>query len=283
MKLIRCNTMHEEINLKNIKNKYKIIPKKHLGQNFIFDQNILNKIVRNILPIKEFNIIEIGPGPGGLTLAILKNKPKKIILIEKDSSFSSLIKNILNEYKHIKSNLIIDDFLNFNLEKNLNSETKIISNLPYYLSTEILLKVLPFNENIIEVMFTFQKEVADRITSEPNCKNYSRLSIIVQSVCNIKKKQNLPAEIFYPIPKVNSTVLIFERRKKIMINNFKSLEELTKLAFNKRRKSIKNSLKSINNISFFLKKLNIEDTLRPEQISVDKFCKLANLIYKFKK
>ena len=275
--------MHEEINLKNIKNKYKIIPKKHLGQNFIFDQNILNKIVRNILPIKEFNIIEIGPGPGGLTLAILKNKPKKIILIEKDSSFSSLIKNILNEYKHIKSNLIIDDFLNFNLEKNLNAETKIISNLPYYLSTEILLKVLPFNENIKEVMFTFQKEVADRITSEPNCKNYSRLSIIVQSVCNIKKKQNLPAEIFYPMPKVNSTVLIFERRKKIMINNFKSLEELTKLAFNKRRKSIKNSLKSINNISFFLKKLNIEDTLRPEQISVDKFCKLANLIYKFKK
>ena len=87
--------MHEEINLKNIKNKYKIIPKKHLGQNFIFDQNILNKIISNILPIKNYNIIEIGPGPGGLTLAILKNKPKKVILIEKDSSFCSIINNIL--------------------------------------------------------------------------------------------------------------------------------------------------------------------------------------------
>ena len=109
--------MLEEINLKNIKNKYKIIPKKHLGQNFIFDQNILNKIISNILPIKNFNIIEIGPGPGGLTLAILKNKPKKIILIEKDSSFCKIINNILTEYNDIESNLIIDDFLNFNLEK----------------------------------------------------------------------------------------------------------------------------------------------------------------------
>ena len=104
--------MLEEINLKNIKNKYKITPKKYLGQNFIFDQNILNKIISNILPIKNFNIIEIGPGPGGLTLAILKNRPKKIILIEKDSSFCKIINNILTEYGDIESNLIIDDFLN---------------------------------------------------------------------------------------------------------------------------------------------------------------------------
>ena len=87
--------MLEDINLKNIKNKYKITPKKHLGQNFIFDQNILNKIISNILPIKNFNVIEIGPGPGGLTLAILKNNPKKITLIEKDSSFCSIINIIL--------------------------------------------------------------------------------------------------------------------------------------------------------------------------------------------
>ena len=275
--------MYEEINLKNIKKKYKIIPKKQLGQNFIFDQNILNKIISNILPIKNFDIIEIGPGPGGLTLAILKNNPKKMTLIEKDSSFCNIINNILKEYNHIESNLIIDDFLNFNLEKHINSNTKIVSNLPYYLSTKILLKVLPLYDGIKEVMFTFQKEVADRIISGPNSKNYSRLSVIVQSVCDIKKKQNLPAKIFYPTPKVSSTVLTFVRKKKIIINNFKSLEELTKLAFNKRRKSIKNSLKNINNISHFLRELNIEDQLRPEQLSVEQFCKLANLIYNFKK
>ena len=275
--------MYEEINLKNIKKKYKIIPKKQLGQNFIFDQNILNKIISNILPIKNFDIIEIGPGPGGLTLAILKNNPKKMTLIEKDSSFCNIINNILKQYNHIESNLIIDDFLNFNLEKHINSNTKIVSNLPYYLSTKILLKVLPLYDGIKEVMFTFQKEVADRIISGPNSKNYSRLSVIVQSVCDIKKKQNLPAKIFYPTPKVSSTVLTFVRKKKIMINNFKSLEELTKLAFNKRRKSIKNSLKNINNISHFLRELNIEDQLRPEQLSVEQFCKLANLIYNFKK
>ena len=275
--------MHEEINLKNIKNKYKIFPKKYLGQNFIFDKNILNKIINNILPIKNFNIIEIGPGPGGLTQAILKNKPKKLILIEKDSSFCNIINNILKEYKNIESNLIIDDFLNLNLKKYINSNTKIVSNLPYYLSTQILLKILPLNNNIKEVMFTFQKEVADRIISGPNSKHYSRLSVIVQSVCDIKKKQNLSAEIFYPKPKINSTVLIFEKKKKVIINNFKTLQMLTKLAFNKRRKSIKNSLKSIYNISHFLHQLNIEDKLRPEDISVKQFCELANLIYEFKK
>ncbi len=149
--------MHEEIKLKNIKNKYKITPKKHLGQNFIFDQNILNKIISNILPIKNFNIIEIGPGPGGLTLAILKNNPKKITLIEKDSSFYNIINNILKAYNHIDSNLIIADFLKLKLDKHINSNTKIVSNLPYCISTQILLKVLPFNDNIDEVMFTFQK------------------------------------------------------------------------------------------------------------------------------
>ena len=275
--------MLKEINLKNIKNKYNIFPKKHLGQNFIFDQNILNKIISNILPIKNFNIIEIGPGPGGLTLAILKNNPKKITLIEKDSAFCDVINNILTKYNNVDSSLIIDDFLNFSLERHISSNTKIVSNLPYYLSTQILLKVLPFIDGIKEVMFTFQKELADRITSQPNNKNYSRLSVIVQSVCEVKKKQTLPANIFYPIPKVSSTVLTFVRKKKIILNNFKSLEELTKLAFNKRRKSIKNSLKNVSNISYFLKELDIEDKLRPEQISVDQFCKLANLIYDFKK
>ena len=275
--------MPEDINLKNIQNKYNIFPKKKLGQNFIFDKNILNKIISNILPINKYNILEIGPGPGGLTLAILKNKPKKIILIEKDGSFKDILVNMLSEFNNINSDLIIDDFLQIDLEKYINTDTKIVSNLPYYLSTQILLKILPFNFNVKEVMFTFQKEVADRIISKPNSKNYSRLSVITQSVCDIKKKQNLPAEIFYPIPKISSSILIFSRKKKYTINNFDSLKYLTKMAFNKRRKSIKNSLKDIKNISIFLEELDIKDTLRPEQISVEQFCKLANLIYKSKK
>ena len=275
--------MPDDINLRNIKNKYNIFPKKKLGQNFIFDKNILNKIISNILPIKNYNILEIGPGPGGLTLAILRNKPKKIILIEKDSSFKNIIKNILSEFSNINSELIIDDFLKIDLEKYLKTDTKIVSNLPYYLSSQILLKILPMNFNIKEVMFTFQKEVADRIISKPNSKNYSRLSVITQAVCNIKKKQNIPAEVFYPIPKINSSVLIFSRKKKHTINNFESLKFLTKIAFNKRRKSIRNSLKNIKHISNFLQELEIKDNLRPEQISVEQFCKLANLIYESKK
>ena len=97
----------------------------------------------------------------------------------------------------------------------------------------------------------------------------------------ILKKQNLPAEVFYPTPKINSTVLMFVK-KNIILNNFKSLEKITKLAFNKRRKSIRNSLKNVDNIAYFLKELNIKDSLRPEQITVEQFCRLANLIYKIK-
>jgi 16S rRNA (adenine1518-N6/adenine1519-N6)-dimethyltransferase len=275
--------MQDNINLKKIIEKYNIHPRKKFGQNFIFDSNILNKILNNILPVKGYNIIEIGPGPGGLTLEILKKKPKEIILIEIDPSFKDILNHLLAEFNTIKSNLIIDDFLNINFDTLIKPNTKIISNLPYYISTQILLKILPLNKFINKVMFTFQKEVADRITSKPNNKNYSRLSVAVQAVCNIKKIQNLSAQIFYPVPKIDSTVLVFTKREDIIIKDFNTLKNLTKKVFNKRRKSIKNSLKELKNISDHLNKLEINEKYRPEQISVDNFCRLANLIYETKK
>lgn len=270
--------MEEEINLKTISQKYNIFPKKKLGQNFIFDKNILNKILNNVSPIKGHNIIEIGPGPGGLTLEILKKKPNRITLVEKDSSFQEILNNIILEFKEVRSSIIIEDFLNLNLNKIIKPKTKIISNLPYYVSTQILLKILPLDKNIEEVMFTFQTEVANRIISKPHNKNYSRLSVITQSVCDIKKKQDLSSKIFYPIPKVNSTVLVFRKKKKITIKNFQTLKNLTHKAFNKRRKSIKNSLKDFTNITELLNKSNISESLRPEEITVEKFCELSNLI-----
>ena len=108
--------MQDNINLKKIIEKYNIHPRKKFGQNFIFDSNILNKILNNILPVKGYNIIEIGPGPGGLTLEILKKKPKEIILIEIDPSFKDILNHLLAEFNTIKSNLIIDDFLNINFD-----------------------------------------------------------------------------------------------------------------------------------------------------------------------
>ena len=275
--------MSAEFKLKDLVKKYKIVPKKKLGQNFIFDSNVLNKIVNNILPIKNYNVIEIGPGPGGLTLAILKKTPKKIIVIEKDPAFKEILTKILSEFNNIKSSIIIDDFLNLNLDKFIKSKTKILSNLPYYISSQILIKILPLNRYVQEVMLTFQKELANRIISKPNNKNYSRLSVVVQSVCDIKKHQKISSQVFFPIPKVDSTILVFTKKENQIVKNFETLKYLTKIAFNKRRKSIKNSLKSLQNISKYLKELNIDENSRPEQISVEKFCQLANLIYLTKK
>lgn len=275
--------MFEFITLKTIIKENNIIPKKKLGQNFIFNSKILDKIIKNILPINGYNIIEIGPGPGGLTLSILKKKPNQLILIEKDPAFKNILNNILANYNDIKSNIIIDDFLKLNLNNLINSKTKILSNLPYYISTQILLKIIPLNIFVNEVMFTFQKEVADRIVARPNSKNYSRLSVVTQAVCNIKKIQNIPPEVFYPIPKVHSSVLIFTRKKNTLIEDYETLLKLTKTAFNKRRKIIKNSLKNLDNISKYLLELKIDENIRPEQISVDNYCKLANLIFRTKK
>ena len=131
---------------------------------------------------------------------------------------------------------------------------------------------------IEKVIFTFQKEVADRIISNPNSKKYCRLSVITQAICNVEKKLSIPAKVFYPTPKVNSEVLVFSKREDSILEDFDSLKMLTKMAFNKRRKKIKNSLKNLNNIDEYLKKLNINENIRAEQISVNKYCALANLI-----
>ena len=151
--------------------------------------------------LKNFNCLDVG----AVSISKLTIEDQLLNCV---SNVSALVKETTDSRKDTKwgalflsfnillDKLIIDDFLNFNLEKNIDDNTKIVSNLPYYLSTQILLKVLPFNDGIKEVMFTFQQEVADRIISQPNNKNYSRLSVIVQSVCDIKKRQNLPAKIF---------------------------------------------------------------------------------------
>ena len=272
--------MSQNPKLKSILNKYKIHPKKKLGQNFIFDFNILDKIINNILPIDKFLIIEIGPGPGGLTRSILKYRPREVILIEKDNIFKRGLEEIFTEFNDIKIKLILNDFLNLDINHLIKKNTKIISNLPYYISTQILLKILPINKRVKEIVFTFQKEVGDRIIAQPGSKEYSRLSVIVQSVCDVSIVQSLPASVFFPKPNVDSSVLKFTAKKNINIENFEALKEITKKSFNKRRKMIKNSLKDIENLSSHLGNLGIDENVRPEDISVKLYCELSNLIYK---
>jgi len=246
----------------------KIKPKKSLGQNFLSDKNIIKSIV-DIGNIKNNNtILEIGPGTGNLTEFILKNNPKKIFVIEKDSN---LVK-ILHEKFDNKINIINKDILNFELNSLSKEKFIIYGNLPYNISTEILAGWITNNEKFQsckKLILMFQKEVADRILAKTNSKNYGRLSIISNWRLDIKKEFDISPNSFFPKPKVISTLLSFVPKKKyIIIKNPKNLEKITKVFFNQRRKMIKNPLKQLfKNSDMIVKKLKLDINLRPQNLS----------------
>ena len=246
----------------------KIKPKKSLGQNFLSDKNIIKSIV-DIGNIKNNNvIIEIGPGTGNLTEFILKKKPKKFFVIEKDSNLVKLLYERFNN----KINIINNDVLNFKL--NIISKEKFIiyGNLPYNISTQILAKWITDREKFEsckKLILMFQKEVANRIIAKTNSKNYGRLSIISNWRLDVKKEFDISSNSFFPKPKVDSTLLSFiPKRKYYNINNPENLEKITKIFFNQRRKMIKNPLKQIfKNPDIVVEKLNLDVNLRPQNLS----------------
>ena len=246
----------------------KIRPKKSLGQNFLSDKNVLKSIVK-IGNIKNNNtILEIGPGTGNLTEFILKKKPKNFFVIEKDYN---LVKFLYEKFDN-KINIINKDVLNFEL--NTISKEKIIvyGNLPYNISTEILIKWITDNkkfESCKKLILMFQKEVADRIIAKTNSKNYGRLSIISNWRMDVKKEFDINPNCFFPKPKVDSTLLSFEPKKKYFnLKNPNNLEKITKVFFNQRRKMIKNPLKQIfKNPYIIVQKLKLDTNLRPQNLS----------------
>jgi len=251
--------------------------KKSLGQNFLIDPIIINKIV-NIVDIKGKNILEIGPGTGNLSSKILDQYPKKMIAIEKDKNLSNLLKD------NFGSRIIIinQDVLKIN-ENSLEKEKLIVfGNLPYNISTEILCKWIT-NINDSDFWFEclilmFQKEVADRIISKFNTKNYGRLSILSNWKLKIKKIFDVKPSCFSPRPKVDSTVLLFEpKRDFYKLNNVNNLEKITKIFFSQRRKMIKKPYNLIFNGNLEIaKKLNIKLDLRPQNLDYETYFKLTN-------
>ncbi len=251
--------------------------KKSLGQNFLIDNNIIDKIT-NIIDIENKTILEVGPGTGNLTLAILKKKPKKLLVIEKDNSLSILLNKKFNK----KLNIINDDVLNID-ENTLDSEIlTVFGNLPYNISTEILCKwILNIKDKKFwfdYLILMFQKEVADRILSKYNSKNYGRLSILANWKLNIKKICDIKPSSFSPKPKINSSLLFFEPKKKFFkFKDPKNLEKITRIFFVHRRKMIKKPYNLLfnKNLNTSLK-LKIDLNLRPQNLDFDTYYKLTN-------
>ena len=249
--------------------------KKSLGQNFLIDKNILEKIT-DITDIKDKIILEIGPGTGNLTSYILKKNPKKIFVIEKDDNLALNLKNKFDD----KLIIINDDVLK--IDENILFKDKVIvfGNLPYNISTEILSKwIINLKESFWfeSLVLMFQKEVADRIIAKFNTSNYGRLSIICNWKLNIKKVCDIKPGAFYPKPKVDSSLLFFHPKKNfIKLNNPKNLEKVTRIFFNQRRKMLKKPYNQLfNGDQKVCNKLKINLSLRPQNLNLDTYFKLA--------
>ncbi len=250
--------------------------KKSLGQNFLIDKNILEKIV-NTTDISNKTILEIGPGTGNLTSFILKKNPKKIIVIEKDNELSINLENKFNN----QITIINDDILKLDENKLFKEKVTVFGNLPYNISTQILSKWIINLKDYFWfdcLVLMFQKEVADRIIAKLNTSNYGRLSIICNWKLNIKKICDIKAEAFSPKPKINSSLLFFYPKKNfIKIEDPYTLEKVTRVFFNQRRKMLKKPFNQLfNGNQKVLDKLKINLNLRPQNLSLENYYKLAS-------
>ena len=249
--------------------------KKSLGQNFLIDQIILNKIV-DLVNIQNKAVLEIGPGTGNLTRHILKKKPKKLIVIEKDNVLAFNLQNKFNE----QINILNKDVLEVDEHLLCDERLTVFGNLPYNISTEILSKwIKNINSKFWfdSLILMFQKEVADRIIAKFNTANYGRLSILSNWKLNIKKIMDVDPESFLPKPKIKSTILLFVPKNDFYeIKDPKNLETITRIFFNHRRKMLKKPFNQIfNGDKKILEKFNFNLDMRPQNLDYNTYYKLA--------
>ena len=258
----------------------KVRPKKSLGQNFLIDKNIIKKITQ-INTIKNLNIIEIGPGTGNLTKEIIKNNPKSLLLIEKDFKLCEILKKKLQVKDNVK--IVNSDVLKIDFEKIIKKDTIIFGNLPYNISTQILLKLIKVNvwpPEYIKLILMFQKEVAQRILAKHNTNNYGRLSIVSNWRLKIIKHFDVSKNCFYPKPKVNSSVVIFEPKvnRSYKIKDILNLEKVTQIFFSNRRKMINKSFKKLFDQNESINKtIKLNLTNRPSNLKPEDFYKMTEI------
>ena len=249
--------------------------KKSLGQNFLIDKEIIDKII-NIVSITDKEILEIGPGTGNLTREILKNNPTKMYLVEKDTFLAESLKEIFDE----RVKIFNEDIIKFDGSALSKKSVIVFGNLPYNISTEILstwITNLKDDYWFSNLILMFQKEVADRIIAQFNTSAYGRLSILANWRLKINKICDISPESFSPRPKVQSTLIHFTPKKKFAeIKNPLNLEKITRIFFNHRRKMIKKPFNQIfNGNNYLLKKFNIDLNLRPQNLDFDTYYKLT--------
>ena len=255
-------------------------PKKSLGQNFLIDNNIIDKIIK-LSDIQNNNVIEIGPGTGNLTKKIIDQKPKSLILIEKDRE---LVINLKSQFKDIKKLKIFNnDVLKFKLEDEIENDSIIVANLPYNISSQILAKLIKFKKwlpKYKKLILMFQKEVADKILAKHASSSFGRLAILTNTRLKVVSSFHVSQNSFFPIPKVKSTVLVFEPilNRDFKVKDIANLEKITHIFFSKKRKMINKAFKTLFKEPILIaKKIGIDLNLRPNQLSEKQYYRITEL------
>jgi len=258
--------------------------RKSLGQNFLLDLNLTSKIARQAGDLSQFDVLEIGPGPGGLTRGLLAEGARRVLAIEKDKRCIAALDEIAHAYPN-RLHVIEGDALEINPLDHLTPPIRIAANLPYNVGTELLVRWLtpkewpPFWDTLT---LMFQKEVAERIVAQPGSKAYGRLAILASWRCEAKIALHLPPSAFTPPPKVSSAVVHLQALEKPKFEaDAKTLERVVAMAFNQRRKMLRAALKgAAPDIEDRLMAAGIKPTERAEQIPLEGFCALAREIAK---
>lgn len=276
-----------------ILNTYKIQANKSLGQNFLIDDNVIESIIESSEIEKEDLIIEIGPGLGVLTDRLLK-KSDNVVVIELDKRMISILKNRFYLNKNLE--IINDDVLKVDLEEliknkkqqNKINKVKIVANLPYYISTPIIMKLLENRLEISEIIVMVQKEVAERLSAKTGEREAGAITYAVEYYAQATKIIDVPKESFIPSPKVESQVIKLEVRKnpKIKVEDERLLFGIIQKSFMQRRKTLSNAL--INNkilenkaeVEKMFKTLEIDSNVRGEKLTLEEFGKITNYVYK---
>ena len=268
--------------LKDVISRYQLRAKKSLGQNFLLDLNLTSKIARYAGNLDQFDILEIGPGPGGLTRSLLHEGARKVVAIEKDSRCIEALEEIQATFPG-RLKLLQGDALSTNAIEHLADPVRIIANLPYNIGTELLVrwltsKIWPSFWQSMTLMF--QKEVANRIVASPGSKAYGRLSVMSQWRCDTKIAFNVPATAFTPPPKVESTLVHFEALKEPKFPaEVEVLEFVVSKAFNQRRKMLRGALKGyFQNVEEGLLSIGVLPTKRAEDVTVQQYCAMSQIL-----
>ncbi|HTH18078.1 MAG TPA: 16S rRNA (adenine(1518)-N(6)/adenine(1519)-N(6))-dimethyltransferase RsmA [Magnetospirillum sp.] len=253
--------------------------RKSLGQHFLLDLNLTGRIARSAGALETGTCIEIGPGPGGLTRALLDGGAAHVIAIERDDRAIAIQNEIAAAYDPGRLEIIAADALEVDCATLGAAPRRIVANLPYNISTVLLLQWLRNATAFESMVLMFQKEVVDRLAAAPRESNYGRLSVITQWLCEVRPLFNVDKRAFTPPPAVMSTVVkLIPRPQPLATARFETLERVTAAAFGQRRKMLRSSLKPLGDADALIAATGLEPTARAEELSVEQFCALARAV-----